>query len=323
MNEFNKNFEFTKAERLGLFLLISIVLILSILRFSAYYWPPQRDDYSHILDTLSMVTIDTFEQSISYADPKIKQHRPVFDKSEKSKKSKKRVQSFYFDPNSLSRDSLILLGMKAYVADNIIKYRSRGGKIKDGNDFAKIYGLDKETLDRLKPYVKVKPAIKTTPIISTSIDQQNKKTTTEDRQARKQETPIQVMDLNTADTTSLKKIRGIGSYYAREIIKLRERYGGLYQIDQLMDLYKMDADKLKRLEPFMSIDRTKITKLKINSIDVETLARHPYFDWKISKIIINYRSHHGNFTDMEDLKKIPVIEDDLISKITPYLDFQS
>ena len=44
-----------------------------------------------------------------------------------------------------------------------------------------------------------------------------------------------ILDLNTADTTELKWIRGIGRYIARQIVKYREELGGFYSPEQLKD----------------------------------------------------------------------------------------
>ena len=44
------------------------------------------------------------------------------------------------------------------------------------------------------------------------------------------------VELNTADTATLKKIPGIGSYYARRIVDYRNRLGGFVSVAQLKEM---------------------------------------------------------------------------------------
>ena len=57
-----------------------------------------------------------------------------------NKTSKK--QRFKFDPNTVTEDSLKALGVNRFAINNLLKYRSKGWKIKDIEHFYKIYGMD-------------------------------------------------------------------------------------------------------------------------------------------------------------------------------------
>ena len=43
------------------------------------------------------------------------------------------------------------------------------------------------------------------------------------------------------------------------------------------------------------------------------------FKWALANAIVEYRNQHGNFSSLEDLKKISLITDETFNKIKPYL----
>ena len=62
------------------------------------------------------------------------------------------------------------------------------------------------------------------------------------------------VELNTADTATLKKIPGIGSYYARRIVDYRNRLGGFVSVAQLKEMgscLKTSEDGLRYLRPYI------------------------------------------------------------------------
>ena len=69
-----------------------------------------------------------------------------------------------------------------------------------------------------------------------------------------------LVDVNSADTTELKKIPGIGSGIAGSIVRYRERLGGFYALSQLEEVKHVTP---KLLEWF-KLGNDSIQKLKIN-----------------------------------------------------------
>ena len=60
---------------------------------------------------------------------------------------------FAFDPNTITGDSLQLLGFSARQAQSILKYRNKGGKFRYKEDFAKLYVVDSAVYAALEGYL--------------------------------------------------------------------------------------------------------------------------------------------------------------------------
>ena len=65
------------------------------------------------------------------------------------------------------------------------------------------------------------------------------------------------MELNTAVKDDLLKIKGIGPYFAKKIIEYRTLLGGYVFKEQLLELWKMDAEKFLRIEESLIVDSNK------------------------------------------------------------------
>ena len=96
-------------------------------------------------------------------------------------------------------------------------------------------------------------------------------------------------ELNTADTNQLKTVRGIGSFYARKIIELRDQLQGYHSWDQLLEIWKMKPETIESLREAATLDRSLIQTWAINDQSIEQLADHPYISWKQAKAIVAYR----------------------------------
>ena len=75
-----------------------------------------------------------------------------------------------------------------------------------------------------------------------------------------------IIDLNTADTTLLKQLPGIGGAFAKWIVNYREKLGGYCETEQLLEVYRMDTARFEGLKNQVTIDSAFIpNKLKINT----------------------------------------------------------
>lgn len=64
-----------------------------------------------------------------------------------------RRMRFAFDPNTITGDSLQLLGFTARQAQSILKYRSKGGRFRFKEDFARLYVVDSAVYAALEGYL--------------------------------------------------------------------------------------------------------------------------------------------------------------------------
>jgi len=127
-------------------------------------------------------------------------------------------------------------------------------------------------------------------------------------------------DINLADTTQLKAIYGIGSVISRRIILYRTNLGGFLSFDQLYEVWGLDTAVVGRLaEKTVIAAGFTPNKLAINHCSEQDLSRHPYVRTKLARAIVNYRFQHGNFTSLDDLKKIGIMEEKVFLRIKPYI----
>lgn len=84
-----------------------------------------------------------------------------------------------------------------------------------------------------------------------------------------------ILDLNSVDSVTLRRVPGIGPAFARRIIELRNRLGGYYTVLQLQEVYGMDEDKYLALRGWFAI-RTRPTRYTLDGLRADELPLHPY-----------------------------------------------
>ncbi len=131
-----------------------------------------------------------------------------------------------------------------------------------------------------------------------------------------------VVELNSADTIILKKVPGIGSTFARRIVKYRELLGGYHSVRQLSEVYGIDEEVYDRLKPWFIVDTSAIRKLPVNSAPVRELYRHPYLDSRQARIIYQMRRQNGKLTGWGNLVLLEEFTEADREKLMPYLSFE-
>lgn len=124
------------------------------------------------------------------------------------------------------------------------------------------------------------------------------------------------IDINKADTSLLMKIKGVGPYYAKKIVYLREKLGGFYSIDQLKDL-KFYAKSFRAMKKFLYVTEGMIRIFDLDTISFKMLLKHPYFDYKTVKKIFNLKKEFRGLSP-EFLLQRNVIDTLTYFKIKPY-----
>ena len=88
--------------------------------------------------------------------------------------------------------------------------------------------------------------------------------------------PGATIDLNTADTTLLQRVPGIGSSFARRIVKYRELLGGYYVVEQLQEVYGMDRERYDAIYPYFPVG----TAVRPLTLTIDSISYHPYLSWR-------------------------------------------
>ncbi|MGY3215447.1 ComEA family DNA-binding protein [Mucilaginibacter sp. HD30] len=134
--------------------------------------------------------------------------------------------------------------------------------------------------------------------------------------------PGETVDVNTADSAALTHIHGIGPSFARRIVAYRKKLGGFINKDQLKEVYGLDSEKYAEINNEVRIEPSGVKKLAINTIDFETLRHFPYLSYKQANAVIQYRVQHGNYRSLNDMRDIVLLNDEILSKIAPYITFK-
>lgn len=131
-----------------------------------------------------------------------------------------------------------------------------------------------------------------------------------------------VIELNRADTTMLKKVPGIGSAFARRIVKYRNLLGGFCCIEQLGEVYGIDEERYNAMKSWFSVDSSAICKLKVNQISRDSLIRHPYLSYKQARVIKQLLKQKSRLTGWENLQLLEEFTEDDCGRLAPYLSFE-
>jgi competence protein ComEA len=289
-------FDLNKSERRGIAVLLVIIALLIII---PYFYPlifhPKAYDYSAI-QRLALQSRTKNKDSIVSSDNEISV--PDLEKENQAKEYHLKT----FDPNYASLEELISLGIKPKIAETILKYRAKGGHFRKKEDMLKVYGLKPELYNRIEPYITIESGQKPFEKDKTTYQ----KTTKE----------VVNVEINSADSETLLKVKGIGPAFASRIIKYRKLTGGYLKKEQLLEVYGLDSERYSGIE-----GQVTLNPVAINSISLDELKRNPYLRYKLANAIIRYREQHGNFSSIDDLRKIKLLDEGTIGKIGGYIDF--
>ncbi len=133
----------------------------------------------------------------------------------------------------------------------------------------------------------------------------------------KKEYPKQNIELNSADTATLKKLYGIGKVLSLNIVKYRGMLGGYSNKKQLLEVYGIKPETFESIKDQIWVDTTLIKHININTAEFKTILKHPYLKYEQVKAIFYYKNRHP-IKNLIQLKENKVISDSLYEKIRPY-----
>ncbi len=236
---------------------------------------------------------------------------------------------FFFDPNTATKEEFLALGLSPRLAQTIVNYRSKGGRFRKPEDLLRIYGFKQSDYDRLKAWVKVvgEPSI-SAPIQAGQIGSRDRASSdsparglAQEHPRRRQETQQVSIAVNSATQEDWQKLRGIGPAYSRRIVSFREKLGGFYSIDQIGETYGLPDSVFQKIKPYLVLDRPPYRLLKVNTLQPEELAAHPYLKWAQVKILVAYRNQHGDFATLDEVYRAlePLMDEKGWERLKPYI----
>ena len=194
-------------------------------------------------------------REVVHVERKNAEHHPRVE-SVRSNMPRAKVESFAFNPNTVTLEELCRLGFSQKQAESIINYRSKGGVFHRKEDFAKSYVVADSVYKRLEAYIE-----------------------------------IPLIDLNEADVAQLDELPGIGEWYAEKIVEYREKLHGYSFKEQLMDIYRFDRAKFDALSDLVTVDEPYAFPLWTMSAD--SLRFHPYIrNYETARSIVLFRDNN-------------------------------
>lgn len=169
-------------------------------------------------------------------------------------KGKRRIESFRFDPNTVSVSDLQRLGFSEKQAASIDNYRKKGGRFRRPSDFAKSYVVADSVFERLKPYIS-----------------------------------IPKVDINLSDSAAFDALPGIGPYFASKMVSYRTSLRGYSYPEQLMDIYHFDRERFDGLSDLITLSPPEPYPLW--ALPEEELRTHPYIGRHAARSIVLFREN--------------------------------
>ena len=305
---------FTKRERTGIIVLLILIIILVILPFLFPFFIRQKSVdvtlFKKQIEMLSAKQLDTTDKYTkrNYSDDNFQNYRESDEKKGYAKQLKGEL--FYFDPNTLDEAGWKRLGIKDKTVKTIQNYIAKGGRFYKSADIGKIWGLHEDEVQRFIPFVQIK---NTNTINSTEIKLNKTKAD------EKEKITSTVIDINTADTTMLIALPGIGSKLSQRILNFRDKLGGFYKVEQISEIYGLPDSTFQKIKPRFSIHNNSVHQININTATVDEMKAHPYLRYALANAIVQYRVQHGMYILVDDIKKIMLVTEDVFNKIGPYL----
>ncbi len=284
----NDGLYISKRNRQGVYILIGICLF--------------------VVFTPRLIDFFTPEQTIVIESEEIAQLKKAFRDKEVNKNRTNRYQSPFrvppsmFNPNDYSLKEWMYLGLTEKQANVVLKFTKHG--VGSNEELSKIFVIPKALYQLIKD-----STVYSNTVLFPKL---------QNSEAVKKEkfTPIEI---NGASQLDIESIPGIGPFYAKNILRYRERLGGFVRKEQLLEVWKMEEVKYFEIKEFFVIDLDKVNKIKLNTTTAAELKAHPYLNWNIANSILKIRERKGGFKSVEEIKESILVDEELFNKLKPYV----
>jgi DNA uptake protein ComE-like DNA-binding protein len=293
MNLFESHFWYTKRQRNGILLLVTILIILQIILIFVDFSPGESQ-------SMNADELHRLQQSI--------------DSLEKSSQDSLKETTYRFNPNFISDFKAYQLGISVEEADRLFAFRSKGKYVNSPGEFQEVTGVNDSLLTAIAPLFKFPEwtqKYKSKPVAQGNNEQGQLSALGK------------VKDLNAVSADELAGTMGISDPMAKRIVSYRRKLQGFYENDQLFEVYFLDPETgAQILNYYQVIEKPTIKKININTASFKEVLKIPYVDYKLTKKIFQYRDHNLRFDNLEELKKIDSFPIEKFDRIALYLSAQ-
>ena len=294
----------SKKQWIGLAILVLLVAAVELCVWLTNRWrdsqpkeqllvfqPEREEAFQHYLDSLS---------EAEYAQRRA-QYAPRYEKPT--------IHLQPFNPNTADSALLVTVGLKPWMALNLIRYREAGKVFRRKDDLRRLYGMTDSLYATLEPYILLDT-------VSADSLSNRSRAIVEPLSGVKRDT---ILELNTADTTELMLLRGIGRFTAIQIIRRRQALGGYYSVNQLYEIKELPTQRVDSLLPHLTVDTSLIVPIDVNRASIKQLQRHPYISYRQAEQLYDLRRRKLRLSSLDDLSAIFTPEER--QRLTPYLSF--
>jgi competence protein ComEA len=279
---------FDRRERRGTYILAVLLIVLLLVRVLAL-----KPDKELLNSGVTSDTLIIYELTVPGEHPE----KPLFA----------------FDPNTVSFDDLVRLGLTERQATTLVNYRNSGARFRRPEDIGRVYGIDSGAVIRLLPWITIPKetvSYKTASEITSPVIH-----------AKQAETVsiAELIDLNRCTADDLMNLPGIGPVLSARIIKYRSLLGGFVDAEQLKEVYGLDTVVVDQIFDRLELTYEAVRPLLLDSCTFSDLARHPYIGPATAGLIIKYRSLMGTPVTLGGLVSQKVMNSQQAARLAPYV----
>ncbi len=220
----------------------------------------------------------------------------------------KEVTIPYFDPNEVTQEFLMEIGLNKRIANNWINYIEKGGSFNNVSDVKKVYGVDSLLYSSLHRYMLISEKNEESKVFKTGVEDNNYR-------------PF-FIDLNNLSEQGI-----INLGWDNSMIDTVKSWSKKYWVSQryeIQTLKKWNHDSLRILKMNLVprvVSHTKNSHfiLEMNSADTSQWELLNGVGPVLSKRIVAYRKKLGGFSSPDQLIEVYGLSPLLVSEIKPFL----
>ncbi|MEN9001362.1 MAG: helix-hairpin-helix domain-containing protein, partial [Flavobacteriales bacterium] len=294
MNFFDNYFVFSTSEKKGIFTFVVLLFLMSLFyAVMPSLFPAKKYDFTEFKKELAA-------------------------KQNKASNRNSPPELFSFNPNNISRDSLLMLGFNSKQSYNIVNFREKVGRFKSKQDFKKIYSISDSLYQVVEPFL----------VLS-----ENKK---HHKNSRKEFSGLDkdslfAFDPNTASLSDFEKL-GLSNKQSKTIFNYRSKGGQFRKKEDFKKMYSISDKKYNELESFIAIEtkseveipklKKAIEKIEINLASKSQLIAIRGIGEKTATRILKYRKQLGGFSELSQLDKVYGLDSNLKVNKTTFFEVE-
>ncbi|WP_298780867.1 helix-hairpin-helix domain-containing protein [uncultured Polaribacter sp.] len=299
MNIFKSHFWYNKNQRNGIFLLVTLIIVLQVFIFV--------DGFSsnEIVDVNKSELIAFQKQIDSLKIVEIENRKPKI---------------YPFNPNYITDYKGEQLGMSILEIDRLLAFRKTNKFINSKKEFQQVTKISDSLLNKISPFFKFPDWVSKRN--QEFVKQKSRLSLRGTKQSASESLKykLSTTDINKATVKDLQSINGVGDKLSERIIKYRKRLQGFSLVNQLYEVWGLEKDVASKvLSTFKIVEKPLIKKVNINTVTFKELLKNPYIDYDLCKKIFNYRDAVAELENISELKNIKDFPMEKYNRIVLYL----